>query len=104
MLSFKNILRDERIRHIPLILETPGFDLTTVWRTEIAILNAVCTTENTPTDDDLVSRVRGAVAEVESNGWSAKGKVVKKRTIAGKPSKRKVKDEDDGDLTELDDS
>lgn len=104
--SFRHILSDDRTKNMPLILETPGFDLVQVWSKEIEVLNTVCAHDQAGEDVDeenLVQQVRDAIKSVEKAGWSAKGKVKKDKPTTSKRKRKKADDESDEDEDDEDD-
>lgn len=38
-MAFRHVLRDPRVRGIPVVLETPSFEGTEVWTKEVEVLN-----------------------------------------------------------------
>ncbi|KAG9038893.1 hypothetical protein FRB95_013571 [Tulasnella sp. JGI-2019a] len=104
-----HIVSDIRMKNLPLILETPGFDCKTVWAKEIDVLNRVSLRlqggqELTEEESVMVDEIKMAIKRTEADGWAAKGKAkaitTKKGTIASKKGKGKRKaDDDEADIS-----
>jgi AP endonuclease 1 len=96
------VLTDPRVQRIPLVLETPSFELPeTVWKTEIRVLNQLSGIESEDGEgllgeealQEMVTDVREAVQDAEK----ASGKMGKKGTtrMEGRSTKKPVDVEDD---------
>ncbi|KAG8856064.1 hypothetical protein FRB96_006631 [Tulasnella sp. 330] len=108
LMSFGHILSDIRVKNLPLILETPGFDCQTVWSKEIEILNGVSLKMQAGEqveEGEMLDGIKAAIKETEANGWSAKGKTkktddkIKTGARTGKKGKRKAMDVDGDDAS-----
>ncbi|GHJ87855.1 hypothetical protein NliqN6_4257 [Naganishia liquefaciens] len=97
---FRLIVQDPRLTHIPLILETPTFEETSVWRREIEILYELQSVEGSEEEvagklKEMTEAWRSELAEMRR--VSGKGPKEKKAP-AGKGKKGKKGDDDeDGD-------
>jgi AP endonuclease-1 len=97
--GFYHILNDVRVQGIPLILETPSFEMPEVWATEIGVLNRMSGAEEAEKDlEDAVVGVTEVVKRVEA----AKPKQAKKAPAkkGKKKSKGEQSDEDADDEEE----
>ena len=98
--TFSYIVRDARLKDIPLILETPGFDRTEVWSKEIEMLNEIglAPDDGLKTEEEqaeMVKSLKGIVKTCEAeSGKKGKVKAVAKPKKGGK---RKTEDSDDED-------
>jgi len=84
--AFHHILTDPRVQHIPLVLETPSFELPeTVWMTEIEVLNRLSGIELEGEGEEegvlqeMIEHVRSTVQDAEKTS----GKKGKKGTTKG---------------------
>lgn len=96
---FRLIVRDPRLARIPLILETPTFEETAVWRREIEILYELQHVEGSPGDvaarlDEMTRAWRGELAEMRR--VSGKGPKEKK-TPKGKKGKQGDDDDEESE-------
>ncbi|KAJ9121533.1 hypothetical protein QFC22_002151 [Naganishia vaughanmartiniae] len=79
---FRLIVQDPRLAQIPLILETPTFEETSVWRREIEILYELQAVDGTP--DEIATKL-----EEVTNAWRIE--LAEMRRISGKgPKEKKV--------------
>lgn len=112
LLAFQHIVTDKRTRDIPMVLETPSFEMPKeVWGVEISVLGSLCTSTGKETDlsveategnqlEILEERIRVAVKAAEAKNGKSKGrKLTAKRKPGDKKRKRPV-DEDDASDTE----
>lgn len=94
--AFHHILNDVRVQNIPLVLETPSFELPKeTWAKEIDALNRLSGLDLSKGDDilDIVEEIRCAVKDAEKS--SGKGKTKAKST--GRKTKKKAGDEDEAE-------
>lgn len=80
MAAFRFIVQDSRLAHIPLILETPTFEETEVWKREIEILYQL--QQLTGTDEEVES-----VLKEMTDGW--RSELADMRAKSGKGPKPK---------------
>ena len=95
--AFHHILTDPRMRHIPLILETPIFESPSVWKEEIAVLNELSglTAEGMQGKRvEMVKRVKDALALAEKDSGKAKGKKKLKEAKTKKGLEEAIDDDD----------
>jgi len=109
--AFGYIMRDPRLKRIPLILETPINDDCDVWQTEIEVLNGL---SELAVDDDeglklLSQKVDDAIAVSQTKVKVKKLKVKKsgeskmKRGMKPKVARVKEEEEAESSLTSLSD-
>jgi len=108
--AFGHIVRDTRVQHIPLVLETPTGENEEIWARELDALHTLSTSilnDNVPpavdTTDRLLDNIRVLVKE-KKPAKSAAGK--KKATSNGKgkgKNKKEMVSDDDGDDGDDDD-
>lgn len=99
---FRLIVQDPRLTHIPLILETPTFEETSVWRREIEILYALQDVRGS--EEEIADKLREMTEAwrselAEMRRVSGKGPKEKKAP-AGKGKKGKKGDEEQVDDAE----
>ena len=68
--AFRHILSDRIMQGIPLVLETPSFELTAIWTKDIEVLNQLSTMDDTGGDDGNEDRNR---RRGEDDKWGCKG-------------------------------
>lgn len=116
--TFAHILSDPRTRDIPLVLETPAYDVPTgtsaaareslategmgVWRTEVAVLNRLAGRSYEEVGEEEIGEMRREIADAvakASKVRDAKGKKTAAGGNSGRKSKKKAEveeDEEDG--------
>ena len=93
MSVFRHIVTDLRTRNIPLILETPTFEATEVWKKEISILNCLSNlVDDSKVPETELSLVNEIASLVRSRATNKAGKASKTRA-----RKRDVKEKSDHD-------
>ena len=105
--AFHHILSDPRVQRIPLVLETPSFELPeTVWKTEIDMLNQLSELElEEGQGEELLQEMVVGVKRVVKDAEMASGKKGKETKRAGakkgKGARKRVgsEDEDEGSDT-----
>ncbi|EIW61189.1 AP endonuclease [Trametes versicolor FP-101664 SS1] len=114
--TFAHILSDLRTRDIPLVLETPAYDVPTgssaaareslategmgVWRTEVAVLNRLARRSAEEVGEEEIGEMRAEIAEAvvkASKVRDAKGKKPVVGGKSGRKSKKKVEVEEEDD-------
>lgn len=112
--TFAHILSDPRTRDIPLVLETPAYDVPSgpreslategmgVWRTEVAVLNRLAGRSAEEAGEEEIGEMRAEIAGAVGKASKARDAKGKKAAVGGKAerkSKKKVEvdeDEEDG--------
>lgn len=107
--TFAHILSDPRTRDIPLVLETPAYDVPSgpreslategmgVWRTEVAVLNRLAGRSAEEVGEEI-GEMRAEIADAVAKASKARDAKGKKTVVGGKSgrkSKKKVDVEDD---------
>jgi hypothetical protein len=100
MECFRLIVQDSRLTQIPLILETPTFEETSVWRREIEILYELQDVKGS--EEEIASRLKEMTDAwktelAEMRRISGKGPKEKKAPAAKKGKKSADAEEEDGD-------
>ncbi|KAF8507294.1 AP endonuclease [Hysterangium stoloniferum] len=109
--TFGYIMRDPRLKHIPLILETPTSENSDVWKTEIEVLNGL---SELAVDDDeglrlLSKKIDEAIAVSQTKVKGKKQKVEKsvvgeskvKSGMKRKAARETEEEEDESSLSSL---
>ncbi|OJT12507.1 hypothetical protein TRAPUB_10908 [Trametes pubescens] len=119
--TFAHILGDPRTRDIPLVLETPAYDVPTgssaaareslatqgmgVWRAEVAVLNQLAGRSEEEVGEEEIGEMRAEIADAvkkASKARDVKGKKAAGGGGSGRKSKKKVEvDEDEEDARRL---
>ncbi len=120
--TLAHILGDPRTRDIPLVLETPAYDVPTgssaaareslatqgmgVWRAEVAVLNQLAGRSEEEVGEEEIGEMRAEIADAvkkASKARDVKGKKAAGGGGSGRKSKKKVEvdeDEEDGSCCE----
>ncbi|KAF5378299.1 hypothetical protein D9615_008792 [Tricholomella constricta] len=99
--AFHHIMNDPRVQHIPLVLETPSFELPRkTWAKEIEVLNRLSGLALDPGMDDLVKDIRTSVQHAENASGKGKSKA---KAPSRTSRKRKAKADEDDEAEEDED-
>lgn len=77
--TFSYIVHDERMKDLPLILETPTFEEPEIWAHEISLLNKVSAQDPDAPVDDLLQGLKDVIKKLQSSSRRAKKIPAKKR-------------------------
>jgi len=91
--AFHHIVIDRRLQNIPLILETPSFESTEVWKKEIDILNRLSILDGADDQEtgiaamateinQVVTKVGGVTASTRGEKQSSTSKITMKRSLS----------------------
>lgn len=101
---FRLVVQDPRLAQIPLILETPTFEETSVWRREIEILYELQRVDGSPEEiakklEDMTNAWRTELAEMRR--ISGKGPKEKKAPVKKGKKGQQANDDQEGEEAEV---
>ncbi|KIM77488.1 hypothetical protein PILCRDRAFT_11935 [Piloderma croceum F 1598] len=73
--AFRRILSDHRLQNIPIVIETPSFESTEIWTSEVEVLNQLSSMGDTDEDRAAVAaietKIKGVVRRVSASANAA---------------------------------